>query len=170
MDHMNSEVIVAIVAFVAGVIVAALSGWLNQRMGRRKHLAQLASAAFIDGVKAITENVQCQEALMVTDPSEEEKSYWRRRSHETRATYYAAKARFITYGNSEAGALLIELERQGNISTGNQNIPALAAKIVLSLRKELGFKKDDISETEISSLLFGPTILGGEPTRAVLNQ
>ena len=156
---MSGQATAAIIAFVAGVIVAVLSGWFSQRIERRKHLAQLASAAFVDAVEAITENVQCENALKRKDLSEGEKAHWRRRDYETRAVFFSAKARIAAYGNSEAGSLLAELERQGSIASGNPTHRQMAAKIVLSLRKELGFKKNDISESEVSSLLFGPSIL-----------
>lgn len=151
------QVTAAIIAFVAGVIVTALGGWSSQRIERRKHLAQLASTAFVDAVEAIAEHVQCKIALEREHLSEDEKAHWYRRVHETGAAYFAAKARFVTYGNSEAGILLADFERQPSID--DPGVPQIAAKLVLSLREELGFKRRDIPETEIASILFGPSIL-----------
>jgi hypothetical protein len=152
-----AQVTAAIIAFAAGVIVTALGGWSSQRIERRKHLAQLASTAFIDAVEAITEHVQCKVALRREHLSEDERAHWHRRVHETEATYFAAKARFVTYGNSEAGILLADLGRQRSID--DPDVPQIAARLVLSLREELGFKRKDIPETEIASILFGPSIL-----------
>jgi hypothetical protein len=151
------QVTAAIIAFAAGVIVTALGGWSSQRIERRKHLAQLASAAFIDAVEAMAEHVQCKIALAGEHLSDDERGHWRRRVHETGATYFAAKARFVTYGNSEAGILLADFERQPSID--DPRVPQIAAKLVLSLREELGFKRRDIPETEIASILFGPSVL-----------
>jgi hypothetical protein len=78
-----AQVTAAIIAFVAGVIVTALGGWSSQRIERRKHLAQLASAAFIDAVEAIAEHVQCKLALGTEHLSDVERAHWRRRLHET---------------------------------------------------------------------------------------
>src|ERR1700743_2183562 len=110
-----AQVTAAIIAFAAGVIVTALGGWSSQRIERRKHLAQLASTAFIDAVGAIAEHVQCKIALGSQHLSEDESAHWRRRLHETGATYFAAKARFVTYGNSKAATLLADFERQRGI-------------------------------------------------------
>jgi hypothetical protein len=156
---MGGQATAAIIAFAAGVIVAVLSGWFSHRIERRKHLAQLASAAFVDALEAIAENVQCELALKRKDLSEGEKAHWRSRAYETRAVFFSAKARIAAYANSEAASLLAELERQGSIASGNPAHREIAARMVLSLRKELGFKENDIPESEVASLLFGPSIL-----------
>ena len=91
---MSGQASAAIIAFAAGVIVTALSGWFTQRIERRKHLAELASAAFTDAVEALTENLQFEAALNNSeDVSEDEKAHWRRRAFETRCVFYSAKAR-----------------------------------------------------------------------------
>jgi hypothetical protein len=74
-------------------------------------LAQLASAAFIDAVEALAEHVRCKIALGREHLSKDEMAHWRRRLHETSGTYFAAKARFVTYGSSEAATLLADFER-----------------------------------------------------------
>jgi hypothetical protein len=38
-------------------------------------------------------------------------------------------------------------------------VPHIAAKLVLTLREELGFKSNDVPESEIASVLSGPSIL-----------
>jgi len=155
---MNSQAIAAIIAFAAGVVVAALGGWFSQRIERQKQVAQLASAAFVDGVTAIVENQRCMALLsaLESDLSEDEKAHWRRRAFETAFTFNSAKARIAAYGNNEANSLLANIERQGGITGDDPVIRQMAAKVVLSFRKELGFKKNDISERDIAALLFGP--------------
>jgi len=155
---MSGQAIAAIIAFAATVIVAVLGYWFNQRIERRKQVAQLASAAFIDGVAAIAENQWCMTLLGAQGShlSEGEQAHWRRRAFETDFTFNSAKARIAAYGNSEANCLLAEIERQGGITGDDPVIRGMAAKVVLSFRKELGFKKNDISEEDVAALLFGP--------------
>lgn len=156
---MSGQAIAAIIAFAAGIIVAVLGGWFNQRIERRKHVAQLASMAFVDGVTAIAENLQCADVLSTPGDhlSEDEKDHWRRRAFETTFTFNSAKARIAAYGNSEANGLLARIERQGGVRGNDPGSRQMAAKLVLSFRKEVGFKKNDISERDIASVLFGPT-------------
>jgi len=154
---MNGQEIAAIIAFAAAVIVAVLGYWFNRRIEQRKQVAQLASTAFVDGVAAIAENQRCM-ALLGTlgNLPEDEQAHWRRRAFETDFTFNSAKARIAAYGNSEANCLLADIERQGGITGDDLVIRQMAAKVVLSFRRELGFKKNDISERDIASLLFGP--------------
>ena len=155
---MGGQTIAAIIAFAAGVIVTAVSGWFTQRIGRRKHVTQLSSNAFIDAVEAIAENQQCEAVLnnRTDNISEDEKAYWLRRTYETRFAFYSAKSRIAAYGSKEVGSLLANIERQGGVDGDNPITRQMAAKMVLSLRKELGFKKNDISEKDVAALLFGP--------------
>lgn len=78
---MSGQAIAAIIAFTAAVIVAILGYWFNQKIERRKQVAQLASTAFIDGVTAIAENQRCMALLgaLRNHLSEDEKAHWRRR-------------------------------------------------------------------------------------------
>ena len=156
---MSGQAVTAITAFAAAVIVAILGYWFNQKIERRKQVAQLASTAFVDGVTAIAENQRCM--ALLGEPgnhlSEAEKAHWRRRVFETDFTFNSAKARIAAYGNSEANCLLADIERQGGVTGDDPVIRQMAAKVVLSFRKELGFKKNDISERDIAALLFGPT-------------
>jgi hypothetical protein len=156
---MNGQAIAAIIAFAAAVIVAILGYWFNQKIERRKQVAQLASTAFVDGVTAIAENQVCMALLdaLGNHPSEDEKAHWRQRAFETDFKFNSAKARIAAYGNSEANCLLADIERQGGITGDDPVIRQMAVKVVLSFRKELGFKKNDISERDIAALLFGPT-------------
>lgn len=155
---MGSEAIAASVAFAAAVIVAVLGYFFNQRIEQRKQVAKLASTAFVDGVAAIAENQVCMALLgaLGAHLSEDEKAHWRRRAFETDFTFNSAKARIAAYGNSEANCLLADIERQGGVTGDDPVIRQMAAKVVLSFRKELGFKKNDISERDIAALLFGP--------------
>ena len=156
---MSGQAITAIIAFAAAVIVAILGYWFNQKIERRKQVAQLASTAFVDGVAAIAENQRCMGLLgaLGNHLSEDEKAHWRRRAFETEFTFNSAKARIAAYGNSEANCLLADIERHGGVTGDDLVIRPMAAKVVLSFRKELGFKKNDISERDIATLLFGPT-------------
>lgn len=156
---MNSQAVAAIIAFFAGVIVTSLSGWFGQRIEQRKHVIQLSSTALIDAMEAIAENQQCEAALTTLEDhaSEDEKIYWRRRVFETRSKFYAAKARIAAYGNSESGRLLASIERKGGVTGDDSTNRQLAAEMVLSFRKQLGFKKNDLSEKDAAILLFGPT-------------
>lgn len=156
---MSSQAIAAIAAFAAGVVVTALGGWFNQRIERRKHVTQLASAAFVDAVAAIAENQQCYAVLNLfgSHLSKDEKAHWQRRAFETTVTFYSAKARITAYGNSEVNRLLANIERQGGVTGDDSDIRQNTAKLVLSFRKELGLEKDNVSEADIAALLFGPT-------------
>jgi hypothetical protein len=121
-------------------------------------VAQLASAAFVDAVVALTENQQCY--VMLNTPgslSEDQKEHWRRRAFETSYIFYSTKARVAAYGNSEANSLLASIERQGGITGDDPTIRQMVARLVLSFRKDVGFKQNDVSERDIASLLFGPT-------------
>jgi hypothetical protein len=157
---MSSDVIAAIIAFGAGVIVAVLGGWFTQRTERQKRLAQLASTAFVDAAAAISENVQCNDVRNAPPNrfSADEKAHWERRAFKTASKYYSAKARIAAYGNSKVNKLLAEIERQGGITGDDEEIRQMAAELVLSFRKDLGFKKKkkEPSEEDVATLLFGP--------------
>jgi hypothetical protein len=156
---MSSPALAAIIAFAAGVIVTALGGWFSRQLEQRKHVAQLASAALVDAIKAIAEYQQCEDALTALGDHmpDDEKAYWRRRIFETRSNYFSAKARIGAFGNSEVNGYLASIERRGGV-TGNDAISRqLAAKAMLSFRRELGFRKNDIPEQDIAAVLFGPT-------------
>ena len=76
---MGSQIIAAIIAFAAGLFVASLNGWYNQRLENRKHVAQQASAAFVDGAKALANRNQAIAALeTMNDPSISERMTWQR--------------------------------------------------------------------------------------------
>ena len=119
-------------------------------------MAQPGSAAFLDGVAAIA-NQRCMALLSALGNhlSEDEEAHWRRRAFETDFTFNSAKARIAAYGNSEANRLLANIERQGGITGDDPVLRQMTAEVVLSFRKELGFKKNDISEIDIAALLFG---------------
>jgi len=156
---MSSPALAAIIAFVAGVIVTTLSGWFSRQLEQRKHVAQLASVALVDAIKAIAEYQQCEDALTALGDhvSEDEKAYWRRRIFETRSDYFSAKARIGAFGNSEVNGYLASIERRGGLTGKDRMTRQLAAKAMLSFREELGFKKNDIPEQDIAAVLFGPT-------------
>jgi hypothetical protein len=155
---LSSQATVTITAFAVGVVVAVLTGWFNQRNERQRHVTQIASNALLDGIAAITENQQCaaaRDASKNYDLSENEKDHWNRRAVETSFMFYSAKARIAVYGNSEANRILASIERQGGI-IGDDPVRRLVAELVLSFRKELGFKKNDVCEKDIATILFGP--------------
>jgi hypothetical protein len=156
---MGSQALAAIVAFAAGVIVTSLSSWFSQRLERRKHVTQFASIAFADLTDSVCTYQAAEAALASLDDqvSDSEKQYWRRQIYEARAEYFSAKARFTAFASSELNWLYARIERRGGI-TGNDPITReLVAKTVLSLRKELGYKKNDVSEQDIAAVIFGPT-------------
>lgn len=155
---MSSDVIAAIIAFAAGVIVAVLSGWFTQITERKKRVAQLATTAFVDAAAAIAENVQCNDVRNAPPNrfSVDEKAHWERRAFKTASKYYSAKARIAAYGNTKANELLADIECLGGITGEDEDIRRKAGELVLSFRKELGFKKKEPSEEVIATLLFGP--------------
>jgi hypothetical protein len=156
---MGSQAIAAIIAFAAGVIVTTLSGWFTQQLERRKHIAQVTSIAFVDMADAVAANQACEAALASLGDNipADEKQYWQRRIFETRAAAFSAKARLAAFRSSELNRLFASIERRGGV-TGNDMITRqLTAKLVLSFRGELGFKKNDVSEQDLAAVIFGPT-------------
>lgn len=161
---MSSQAFAAIIAFAAGVIVTVLGGWFSQRLERRKHLAQMASVAFADMADAVCANGACEAALASLGDhiSEDERRYWHRRIYETRAAVFSAKARLGAFGSSELNQFFAIIERRGGIADNDPDTRQLTAKMVLSFRKQLGFKKNDISEQDLAVVLFGPMSTEGD--------
>lgn len=161
---MSSQALAAIIAFAAGVMVTTLSGWFSQRLERRKHLAQMASVAWADTADAVCANGACEAALASLGKriSEDERRYWHRRVYETRAEAFSAKARLGAFGNSELNRLFAEIERRGGLTDNDRDTRQLTAKMVLSFREQLGFKKNDISANDLEIVLFGPMFAEGE--------
>jgi hypothetical protein len=161
---MSSQALAAIIAFAAGVLVTTLSGWFSQRLERRKHLAQMASVAFADMCDAVCANGACEAAFASLGGriSEDEKRYWHRRIYETRAEAFSAKARLGAFGSSELNRFFAKIERRGGITDNDPDTRKLTAKMVLSFREQLGFKKNDISERDLEVVLFGPMFAEGE--------
>ena len=154
---MSGQIIAAIIAFAAGVIVASLNGWYNQRLENRKHVAQQASAAFVDGAKALANRNQAIAALeTMNDPSISERMTWQRWLSEANAEYAAAKARVAAYGSKQVGHFLATAESRGGFDKGqDETVQELVAKTLLALRSDIGFPRNDISERDIIILLFG---------------
>jgi hypothetical protein len=94
--------------------------------------------------------------------SEDERRYWHRRIYETRAEAFSAKARFGAFGSSELNRFFAEIERRGGLTDNDPDTRQLTAKMVLSFREQLGFKKNDISENDMEIVLFGPMFAEGE--------
>jgi hypothetical protein len=155
---MGSQALAAIIAFAAGVVVTTLGGWFSHWLERRKHLAQLASVAFVDMTNSFCINQQSEAALASrgSQITHEEMQYWHRRIYETRADYFSAKARLAAFGSSVLNVYYAEIERRGGITGNDPVVRDLTTKMILSFRAHLGFKKNEVSERDLAAVLFGP--------------
>jgi HAMP domain-containing protein len=130
-----SAVITILVALITGVLASFVTGWLTGRIERRKHIAQLASDAFIDAVRAMANSAH--------------------HKGEPHAEFTDAKVRLAAYGSTEVNEQLATIERIGRLDGSNPSVQECLTKVVLALRKENGLGKPHLSGEDVRVLLFG---------------
>ena len=130
-----SAVITILVALITGVLASFVTGWLTGRIERRKHIAQLASDAFIDAVRAMANAAH--------------------HKGEPHAEFAAAKVRLAAYGSTEVNEQLATIERIGGFDGSNPSVQECLTKAVLALRKENGLGRPHLSGEDVRVLLFG---------------
>ena len=150
---MSTTVISAVIAFAAGILVAYINGSFVQRNERRKRLADLASAAFIDAMKAVTENATLNTIIRNTRISETERTELERGLIRSISDFDHAKIRFATYGNAEANRYLVATG--GKFLGTSPESRKMLANVILALRAEMGFVKNDLSQDEVSTIIYG---------------